>query len=1037
MPVPDPKKFTDEELKKYGIHMASRLNEDDANGQGKWADIDDDDEDWAPEAITWGDGTKTAVPQLDDLPPPAAQQPQPTEVPPSSSTKPVTENLNPPIPVTTTAKPPGRGGLILKSAQQEKATLVAKPPPPPGPAKSPWAALPPVDKASPAATEPTQTGTVRGIMREPSPLKGASAPAPAPKEIAADDFNRSSWRDAPAQGNRELFNSQSGRYEPVASDRRGSFARDQAKHPALLQRSGPTDQPAEPSSAFQTRRMSQDMSFSRRRASSNVSGGSGAYYRMMKGNEGHGLPPPDSLDARRPSIAGSLTSPIAQHAIPSHGPGPHGMPPPQPWGSQTSPASTFTGPQRVGPGLAQGSNTVQPQPQPQPQAPHGQPTQDDVEYQKQLMRERNELARKRRQEQEAAEEAARHERIQKKLEAMGPAPPKKSEKPEAQDTSRPTHIQQREYSEPVKPLQNAPTGPAKKGAQSDNSPGSQDLQSPRMEQAVNVPANAMSSRRPSHGQEGRSNMWNGPGPRPDRLRSWNSNAPPPTRNVWASTDTDRALGNGTFNVPAAPGGPGSSSQNGPAPIGPPGGPRQAAPGRPQPPGPIGSRYVPAPDLANKWVNAVAENDRKMRDERLADRMERDRQLIEQGLTIDDAQPVIKDTWRPVNAADGSRLNKSTSDASHSVHGKAHGDGIIHTMQGPSPAGPPGVIGSGSASMLRQTSQGASSSQRTSRFFPSKDIRQEEHFAATPSRPLSPSPPPPDMEGHPAYDGNTIHPHVSLPKPQPVVKLPPNSAPVPPRQPRTSFGWANPPAFRDVVRGASAPQQPPMGRAKENSQQAWQQKFNSLLNVGKLSPPRAMRVDPTSKSALDYMVHQTPATVSLPGKGLIPPPTVTTTSETKPMAEECFDEQEIGSLPRVKMPHVVAEAAWEPAVAQTKPLPKKFLVHPTIMEPYHFSADVVGSGTAVRIFFPGMNDAKFVTLPFSASRGARGGRVRGRGRGRGGGDHGHNNADKSDTTSTQGDHTPSKPLRRGRGGGYRGRSSSNWNSHAQNQAAIHA
>ena len=28
--APEPKKFTDEELKKYGIHMASRLDEDDA-----------------------------------------------------------------------------------------------------------------------------------------------------------------------------------------------------------------------------------------------------------------------------------------------------------------------------------------------------------------------------------------------------------------------------------------------------------------------------------------------------------------------------------------------------------------------------------------------------------------------------------------------------------------------------------------------------------------------------------------------------------------------------------------------------------------------------------------------------------------------------------------------------------------------------------------------------------------------------------------------------------------------------------------------
>lgn len=51
-------------------------------------------------------------------------------------------------------------------------------------------------------------------------------------------------------------------------------------------------------------------------------------------------------------------------------------------------------------------------------APHQ--LEDDIEYQKKLMREGVELARKRRQEEEAREEAARRERIQKKLEALGP-----------------------------------------------------------------------------------------------------------------------------------------------------------------------------------------------------------------------------------------------------------------------------------------------------------------------------------------------------------------------------------------------------------------------------------------------------------------------------------------------------------------------------------------------------------------------------------------------------------------------------------------
>ncbi|KOS20627.1 hypothetical protein ESCO_006824 [Escovopsis weberi] len=149
---PEPKKFTDEELKKYGIHMASRLNEEDAQGQNKWADIEDDDEDWAPEAITWGDGTKTTLPHSDEPPPPvpAVDSAISKAVAPQDNKQPT------PIAILGAAqgaafapKPsglPSGKGLILKSATQEKPILVAKPPAPPAPAKSPWATLPPVEK---------------------------------------------------------------------------------------------------------------------------------------------------------------------------------------------------------------------------------------------------------------------------------------------------------------------------------------------------------------------------------------------------------------------------------------------------------------------------------------------------------------------------------------------------------------------------------------------------------------------------------------------------------------------------------------------------------------------------------------------------------------------------------------------------------------------------------------------------------------------------------------------------------------------------
>ncbi|XP_044717820.1 uncharacterized protein HRG_08462 [Hirsutella rhossiliensis] len=125
---PEPKKFTDEELKKYGIHMASRLNEDDAQGQGKWADIDDDDDDWAPEAITWGDGTKTTLPHPDEQVA-AISENGDDEGSVTSKGKSQEKPKSPAPPVSTGSPLPRPGslasgkGLILKSASQDKPAL--------------------------------------------------------------------------------------------------------------------------------------------------------------------------------------------------------------------------------------------------------------------------------------------------------------------------------------------------------------------------------------------------------------------------------------------------------------------------------------------------------------------------------------------------------------------------------------------------------------------------------------------------------------------------------------------------------------------------------------------------------------------------------------------------------------------------------------------------------------------------------------------------------------------------------------------------
>ena len=41
--------------------MTSRIQEDGTGGEAKWADIDDDEDDWAPETIEWNDGTKVTL----------------------------------------------------------------------------------------------------------------------------------------------------------------------------------------------------------------------------------------------------------------------------------------------------------------------------------------------------------------------------------------------------------------------------------------------------------------------------------------------------------------------------------------------------------------------------------------------------------------------------------------------------------------------------------------------------------------------------------------------------------------------------------------------------------------------------------------------------------------------------------------------------------------------------------------------------------------------------------------------------------------
>lgn len=277
---------------------------------------------------------------------------------------------------------PRTGGLVLKTPS-DKPTLVAKPSAP-TPVRSPWAPLPPVDKVPPVPINPpTQTAASRFQQNESHETDTSTTPLSTTMEIPADSFTRTR-RDTQTGSHGQLYNSQSGQYETVSAPRRVSIRKEQNfRPPSLLQRPSPNDQqgPAEPSPAFQTHRsgIQQDHSLWNRRASSTVSSESGPQGRRASISKNSDIPriPPELLQQRRESQ--TLQSPLTSGHM------------------QGRPAQTDI---------------------------HGAASHivNDIAAQKQLMREKRELAIKRKKEEEEREEAEKRERIRIRMEKMGLPP---------------------------------------------------------------------------------------------------------------------------------------------------------------------------------------------------------------------------------------------------------------------------------------------------------------------------------------------------------------------------------------------------------------------------------------------------------------------------------------------------------------------------------------------------------------------------------------------------------------------------------------
>lgn len=977
-PVPPapPKQFTDEELKQqYGIHLATRLQADEAGKEAKWADIDDDEDDWAPDTVQWMDGTKSSGAAAENEPPPAEEPKTILKAPEAPL-----ETAKPPPPTATIAPKPtvtggtktilkpgahaqpatGKSSLVLKG-QPEKPTLVTKTSS--SDKKSPWAVLPPVEKVPPVQINaPTQQPPAQRYSQRDSYGYDPMPTLPA-KEIAPDDFNRTR-RDE--RGSRpELFNSQSGRYEPVSEMRRDS-RRDSSfrQQPAVLQR--PQDGgPAEPSAAFQTSRSGGDMPTwgGRRRNSSNVSSGNGR--RMSFDKRGPDMPnDPLTAERRDSHPVNGIDSPDVGAAV-------------QPHPSQTA-SPNVANVHPTSPYDSVASSGAQDLPTPITAAP----VEDPVEVQKRLMAEKIERARLKKQQQREAElkeEAEKKERLAKRMAAMGPPAEPKSkvkvhspapapERSPQKDKAVPATVQSppkppllstdgevAQYgmmkvhqphpvkkSTPVEPTATAKPTTSAEPASTPSLPvaqteGQTKVAPPPVQQAAPLfdafTVRDGEPRKPAEQLQssvGQSEASLPAGPKPHA--TWQPAASQPqargwTSQVWGPPQTKaRALGNGTFGsnydrnqaragsqqqLPTQP----QSATTTPAHVN-----LATEPSRTQPvtlpptTQPMYSQVRPLaaqpvaparqppvlPPSAKGWGNFEAhikQDDKSMKAKARQD-MER--------LGGETFRPEIRETYKDQRGQAQSTLHDKVAGNLDLPSNGAKKDGNIKAVHdGPSSQqtltqGPP-----------VQHAPGA----RASRFFPrSADVVTQS--ATTVSDKAYSPPPPPETASHPAFMGNPSHPLVRLPKPSPVVRLPPSA-----------IGSA----AQDEAPVSMPPRgNPGLGARPLAMNPEWQARFNQLLAKPGSSSAQATASRPTAaapamtpskpgslavavstKAALDVRGAVGSATVSLPNapvKGFFAN-NRGREAVTRKGTEVLFEDREFGSLPTVrlsKVPHLAAK-----------------------------------------------------------------------------------------------------------------------------------
>ncbi|QIW99075.1 hypothetical protein AMS68_004593 [Peltaster fructicola] len=1005
-PAMPTKQFTDEELKQqYGIHLATRLQTDE-NGKGsKWADIDDDEDDWAPEAVVWMDGTKSSLTPAETSSTPVI--PKPTTPVPTTAT----DEAKPSIPIVKklgdlsgaikTILKPGAAVQAKQLAGQdnaattiEKHSLKAKSPAP-VPSKSPWATLPPVEKVSPV-NPPVQIPT-----RQPAPFVSqdarvtdtASSGSFAAREIAADTFDRS-WREGEGE-RRELFNSSSGKYEPAPEGRRNSIKHDAfGRKPSVLSRgSGYTDN-------GRTNGMDGGF-FSHHRRGSSVSHGSGRRMSYSRGSD-------------------SVMSDHQPSTVVGHDMRPTPISAQSPWQQQLPPPPAT-----------------------------GEAAEDAVKAQERVMREKIAAARQRRQEEEAREEAAKQERLKAKLDALAGAGQSRKERAQAAtetagevsddppaktpvETTSPSAAQphpelsatqqvpavspsplQAELADVSPPAQTqehlSPSSTSRTTYQSQNSGSYRTTQTSAFSSPGDRDRKMPFGRSPAvaegfkpWGPSGSStNVWSTSGigngtfegssifaplatsqlPPPPGIRSSTSSriSPQGFGQAARSPSTQEAQMVDNMTLPTAIGQARNSGlsaqglgrqQHVPGPIGPPS--RAQAQ-------PVGGK----PEGVSAWQSAAQRLPTQYR----LDSEAANAQRLAENQPIDPkSKAVFKETFRQTgnlpSRLGGARVYEKPEYRIHDAQG-------THTVSSITSPTPPNAqtqpSGDVSASPLQHWKESTESAVRLpdGSLNPAHGGRAQQqlppiappsHAAPLPAQstrkpffttaPLAPapvvsndSPPPPETASHPVYSGYTRHPHVRLPPPPPVVKLPPRTAfaaaaPILPQ--RSMQQWSQSGIGQPIVKNGE-----------------WQARFNGLFNRQSIqtevppSPPRTppkeyapvLAVTSSSRPALDDAIIG--ATVSLPRAS--PRPTLDNDNSASVVSKERLmftDELGFGSRPKVCIPrgyqspgfaiHGAAGEHGSPAAIDAESKRNLPLFHQFYKKP---------EGYYIKL--PGLNRSKFV------------------------------------------------------------------------------